>query len=185
MTARDPLHLDRWRTHGHIRLTPAIPERLAVFALRALRAAPHQASQHLDPDDGHQLWRYAWEPGTNCEEEHPLCDLGHMLAHDLARIAPSLVMGLPLVSDQYKKGMFADPWDASSPRRAAILCQLHLVPAPWPEVWGGHLERLGTGFAPLWNTLDLFDLDAHSILRRPLLTQHVDGYTVSALLHEA
>ena len=69
------------RYGGFARLHPALPEQLAVLVHRALRSAPHAPTQHVDPDRGHQLWRYGWEPGTDCTD-HPLCDLGHALLRD-------------------------------------------------------------------------------------------------------
>jgi hypothetical protein len=189
---------DSWRAHGYARLQPALPERLAVLALRALRAAPHTPTQHVDPDRGHQLWRYGWEPGTDCTD-HPLCDLGHALHRDLPQLIgePGLVLG-PLVSDHHKKGAFIDPFDARlenfpfaplpgrSPAR--VLVQLHLVTQPWPASWGGDLTRLDDGLtlAPEWNALDLFDLARGATFVRPLLEHHVGvtaGFTLTTTLH--
>lgn len=193
---------ESWRSRGHARLSPALPERLAVLALRALRAAPHTATQLVDDTRGHQLWRYGWEPGTDCTD-HPLCDLGHALARDLPRLIDDpgpWVLG-PLVSDHHKKGAFTDPFDArleafplaplplSSPAR--YLVQLHLVTQPWPESSGGHLTRLEaadgpTCSAPDWNTLDVFDLTHSPSFSRPLLEHHVGvtaGFTLTTTLH--
>ncbi len=192
------------QTRGHLRLAPALPEAFAVACLRVLRATPHTATQHVDPDSGHQLWRYAWEPGTDCTD-HPLCDLGHALAVALPQlVGHDLTTGLPLVSDVYRKGAFADPFDARThsatltarERPATHLALLHLTTQAWPRTWGGHLEASGgEAFAPAWNTLDLIDLmgpmgltgpTAHPRLRLPLLEHHVgppDGFTVSVALH--
>lgn len=194
-----PLSLpESWRSRGHARLSPALPERLAVLALRALRSAPHTPTQLVDDTRGHQLWRYGWEPGTDCTD-HPLCDLGHALARDLPRIlGRPLTLG-PLVSDHHKKGAFTDPFDARleafplAPlppelRPATHLVALHLVTQPWPELWGGHLQRVDSAetFAPTWNTLDLFDLERGQTFARPLLEHHVGvttGFTLTTTLH--
>lgn len=188
-----------WRSRGHARLSPALPEGLAVLALRALRAAPHTATQLVDDTRGHQLWRYGWEPGTDCTD-HPLCDLGHALARDLPRLLGDpgpWVLG-PLVSDHHKKGAFTDPFDArleafplaplptSSPSR--YLVRLHLVTQPWPESWGGYLRRLEDAetFAPTWNALDLFDLSRGAHFECPLLEDHAGvsaGFTLTTTLH--
>lgn len=200
---------DGWRDRGHLRLSPAIPERLAVLALRALRAVPHTPTQHVDPERGHQLWRFGWEPGTDCSD-HPLCELGRALALDLPRLLGRPVRLGQLVSDHHQKGAFADPWDARHEALplaplgapAAYLVVLHLVTQPWPTSWGGHLLRVdadGTAdrrpsglarpperFAASWNTLDLFDLGRASTFVRPLLEHHVGvtaSFTLTATLH--
>lgn len=189
---------DSWHDQGHARLSPALPEHLAVLALRALRSAPHTATQLVDDTRGHQLWRYGWEPGTDCTD-HPLCDLGHALAQDLPRLfGRALTLG-PLVSDHHKKGAFIDPYDARleafplaplppTLKPATHLVALHFVTQPWPESWGGHLRRIDSAetFAPTWNTLDLFDLTHATTFSRPLLEHHVGvtaGFTLTTTLH--
>ncbi|HRE92463.1 MAG TPA: hypothetical protein PK095_25325 [Myxococcota bacterium] len=181
---------------GHTRLCPALPERLAVQVLRALRSAPHTPTQHVDASRGHQLWRYGWEPGTDCS------DLGHALLRDLPRLIGRPLRLGPLVSDHHKKGAFIDPFDARTESfplaplppelgPAAYLVELHLVTQPWPATWGGRLSRLDPDAAPLttapdWNTLDLFDLTHGATFSRPLLEHHVGvtaGFTLMTTLH--
>lgn len=194
-TALTPEQRSALETRGHLRLSPALPERFAVAVLQTLRAAPHIATQYPDPEHGHQLWRYGWDPDHSGDcIDHPLCELGRGLAHDVPRLIGIALTTLALTSDLYRKGLFIDPWDASLetmpqtplPRTASFFVQLHLVTQTWPRSWGGHLERLGTGesFAPEWNTLDLFDL-RQSGFQRPLLLEHVGqttGFTLTALL---
>lgn len=180
-----PLDAGSWSTTRHVRLSPALPEAFAVRCLRALRAAEHQASADLDPTSGHQRWIFAFEPGTDCDD-HPLCDLGRALTRDipplLARLDArmgALTARWPLTSHRLDKGSFADPWVPEM----AVLARLHLAPAPWPEAWGGHLEHLTRDgathrHAPVWNTLDLFDLSPGDRLALTLLDHHVECYTV-------
>lgn len=199
-----------WRERGHLRQSPAIPERLAVLALRALRAVSHTPTQRVDPERGHQLWRFGWEPGTDCSD-HPLCELGRALAHDLPRLLGRPLRLGQLVSDHHKKGAFSDPWDARHEALplaplgapAPYLVALHLVTQPWATSWGGQLLRLDTetphrgrpgfakppeAFAATWNTLDLFDLSCASTFVRPVLEHHVGvtaSFTITATLHRA
>jgi len=188
-----------WQTRGHLRLTPPLPEAFAVACLRVLRATTHTATQHVDPESGHQLWRYAWEPGTDCSD-HPLCDLGHTLTNTLT--APATARALfdrdllpspsPMISTQLRKSCFADPWAELDPAHS-IAFALHLTTAPWPAHWGGHLERITDAHAhfdshaPTWNALDLFDLaaphQAPTWRRLPLITEHVEGYLITGTLN--
>ena len=54
-TALTPEQRSALETRGHLRLSPALPERFAVAVLQTLRAAPHLPTQHVDPEQGHQL----------------------------------------------------------------------------------------------------------------------------------
>lgn len=188
-----------WQSRGAVRLGPAFPEARAVDFMRALRGVEHVAEQRVDPVHGLQRWRYGWEPGSDCVD-HPLCELGRWLRGDgrawVATLIGQSLAAAPesmLVCDEARKASFVDPWDEAAPG-SAVAVRVHLCTAPWPQTWGGHLERLERAdgpvvdrWAPAWNALDLFDLGAGrpTWRRLPMIDRHVEGWTIHAVMHAA
>jgi len=187
---------EEWQARGAVRVEPAFPEARAVDFMRALRGTTHVAEQRVDPVSGLQRWRYGWEPGSDCVD-HPLCELGRGLWGDVrawvAALTGRALVAPPestLVCDEARKASFVDPWDEAAPG-SAVAMRVHLCTAPWPQTWGGHLERLERAdgpvvdrWAPAWNALDLFDLGAGrpTWRRVPMIDRHVQGFVVAAVL---
>ncbi|MCC6622912.1 MAG: hypothetical protein IT385_16755 [Deltaproteobacteria bacterium] len=179
-----------FRARGAVRVEAALRERHAAAMIGSLRAHPHAPFFQVDPDQGYQVWRYAWQPHGDCA--HDLCALGRWLRGE-GRAWAEAVTGLalapdpeaPLVSDEVHKATFWDAYDDGGQGRA-VAFMLHLVPASWPAEWGGHMEVLDAAgavvsrWAPTWNALDLFDVRAPGAWRRlPMIREHLEGFIVS------
>lgn len=180
----------RWHERGALRLEPAFREVYAASWATALRGSEHAPIQHVDPSEGFQLWRFGWTPGTD-DCDHPLCLLGRWLHGPGMRWVEGLT-GLALAnptrelfSDRALKSSFFDAYNERGEGRA-VAYQVQLTAASWPVGWGGHLEVLEGPEGPVvetrgpaWNALDLLDVRGPSWRKMPMLTRHVDGYTVS------
>ena len=180
-----------WKSHRNVRIEHAFEADIIDSIYQSLPTLDFQLAHQVSADSFsyqfyktiiHQHWDpfqpyatlWTWLNGEGLDWLESLTE------QPLAPPSPKAVSAA-----LYTKGCYLEPHNDSGQDRA-IAFVIGFTPQTWPPHQGGHLQfldehgALAEQRAPGYNTLDIFDVrDQNHCHEIPLLTEHVQRYTIS------